>query len=86
MFESKLKCVSPLLQLVESTSLDAYALSVLCLLLGMIGGPEVLKVLWDRFHFFKERFAQENFSQGPLLGLWEVHDKMPLLCGTSNEQ
>ena len=73
LFESKIKCVAPLLRLIESTSLDAYTLSVLCLLLGMTGGLEVLKPLWDRFHFFKEKFPQENFSQGPLTGLWEVH-------------
>lgn len=81
LYESKMECVSSLLRLIESTPLDAYALGLICLLLRMTGGPETLKPLWDRFHFFKEKYTRENFSQGPLLGLWELREKIPLLCG-----
>jgi hypothetical protein len=66
---------------IGSSPIGAYALSIICLLLGMIGPQRALKPLWDRFHFFKERYPEENFSQGPLLGLYELYDTMPLLCG-----
>jgi len=77
---SPMNCTYEIERLIQSTPLDAYLLSLLCLVLGIIGGPEALKLLWDRFHFFKEKYPKENYSQGPLLGLWELRDKLPLLC------
>lgn len=75
-YASKIDCSSALLKLIESTSMDAYALSLVCLLLGMIGPRQALKPLWDRFHFFNERYPQENFSQGPLIGLHELSKRI----------
>lgn len=72
MYESKIDCSSTLLNLIASSAIDAYALSLICMLCGMTGSQEALKPLWDRFHFFKEKYPKENFSQGPWLGLYEL--------------
>jgi len=71
-YESKIDCSSALLKLIASSAIDVYALSLICMVLGMMGCQEALKPLWDRFHFFKERYPKENFSQGPWLGLYEL--------------
>ena len=42
------------------------------MLLGFYGGCEAEKLLWDYFHYFKEHFEDETYSDGPLLGLSEL--------------
>ena len=70
--ESKIDCSSALLKLLASSPHDAYALSIICLVLGMIGPKEALKPLWDCFHFFNAKYPKEHFSQGPWLGLYAL--------------
>lgn len=70
--ESKMDCSSALLKIITSSPVDAYTISIICLVVGMSGSKEALKPLWDFFHFFKEKYPDENFSQGPWLGLYEL--------------
>jgi hypothetical protein len=71
-YRSGIDCSSILLKLIATSAIDAYALSLICMLCGMTGSQEALKPLWDRFHFFKEKYPNENFYQGPWLGLYEL--------------
>jgi hypothetical protein len=61
-----------LLALVARPVTDAYDLSLVCLLLGMLGDERALKPLWDCFHFFQERYPEETYWHGPLIGLDEL--------------
>ena len=71
-YESKIDCSSILLKLIASSPIDAYALSLICMVCGMTGSQEALKPLWDRFHFFKEKYPEENFYLGPWIGLYDL--------------
>lgn len=71
-YESKIDCSPILLELIASSAIDAYALSLILMLLGMTGSQEALKPLWDYFHFFKEKYPRENFFQGPWIGLYHL--------------
>lgn len=51
---------------------NAYAVSLLCMLLGFYDNMESEKLLWDYFHYFKERWPHDTLSDGPLLGLEEM--------------
>ena len=72
-YMSGINCTAALLKLISSP-IDAYALSLICVLLGLLGSAEALKPLWDRFHFLKEKYPEESFSQGPLIGLYELRN------------
>lgn len=61
-----------LLALVTMPMADAYDLSLVCMLLGMVGTEMAIKPLWDCFHFFKEKFPHRTYLQGPLIGLYEL--------------
>jgi hypothetical protein len=74
-YMSGINCSAALLKLISSP-IDAYALSLICVLLGLLGRAEALKPLWDCFHFFKEKYPEESFSQGPLLGLYELRERV----------
>lgn len=74
-YMSRIDCTAALLKLISSP-IDAYALSLICVLLGLFGRTEALKPLWDYFHFFKEKYPEESFSQGPLIGLFELRERI----------
>ena len=84
LYESKIDPSLALLELINSSPLNAYALSVICLLIGMTGPQQSLKPLWDRFHFFEEKYPRENFSQGPLLGLYELRARNAAITQNEN--
>ena len=69
---SEIDCSNNLVKIIEENRIDAYSVSLLCMLLGFYEGHEVEKLLWDYFHYFKEHFEDETYSDGPLLGLSEL--------------
>lgn len=60
-----------ILELLQYYQRDAYIVSSLCLLLGFYDDARIEKVLWDYYHFLKEHFPNESYSDGPLLALME---------------
>ena len=79
-YRSKVDCSAELLDLIKVPIENAYTLSLLSLLLGLVGTEDAIKPLWDRYHFFKERFPREHYMQGPLFGLYELalrHGRIP---------
>ena len=60
------------LEIIEHYQRDAYAVSLLCMLLGFYENEKSEKLLWDYYHYFKECFLNEAYSDGPLLGLEEM--------------
>jgi len=69
---SEIDCSNSLIKIIEENRVNAYSVSLLCMLLGFHDGHEVEKLLWDYFHYFKEHFEDETYSDGPLLGLSEL--------------
>ncbi len=61
-----------LLEIIEHYQRNAYIVSQLCMLLGFYENYRSEKVLWDYYHYFKEHFPNETYSDGPLLGLEEM--------------
>lgn len=51
---------------------SAYAVSLLCMLLGFYDNKDNRKILWDYFYYLKENFINDTYSDGPLLGLIEM--------------
>ena len=74
-YKSKIDCSSALIDLVKLPPRDAYALSTVCLILGMMEAMDAVKPLWDCYHFFKERYPDRSLAQGPLIGLYELKSK-----------
>jgi hypothetical protein len=71
-YRSKVNCSAELLDLIKGPVENVYTLSLLSLLLGLVGTEGAIKPLWDRYHFFKEKFPREHYMQGPLFGLYEL--------------
>ena len=61
-----------ILEIIKVNQRDAYAVALLCMVLGFYDNGETEKVLWDYYHYFKEHFRGETYSDGPLLGLEEI--------------
>jgi hypothetical protein len=66
-------CAGELVELVKRPIRNAYALSLVCILPGLMRAGEATKPLWDCYHFFRERFPRKSYEQGPLLGLYELY-------------
>lgn len=66
-------CAGELVELVKRPIRNAYALSLVCLLPGLMRAEGATKPLWDCYHFFRERFPRKSYQQGPLLGLYELY-------------
>ena len=52
-----------------------YAISVLCVLLGFYDNDESEKLLWDYYHYMKNTYPNDTYSDGPLLGLIEIQER-----------
>lgn len=81
-YASRINCSPALIKLITSSGMEAYAVSLICMICGMTGSAEeALKPIWDRFHFFNKNYPEENFSQGPWLGLFELtHGHLDMDC------
>ncbi|MGH9768278.1 MAG: SEC-C metal-binding domain-containing protein [Blastocatellia bacterium] len=75
LYRSRRDMSAELLALAARPIANAHALSLVCLLLGMLGVEESRKPLWDCFHFFRERFPKRYYEQGPLIGLYELEER-----------
>ena len=53
----------------------AYAISILCVLLGFYDNKYSEKLLWDYYHYTKFKYPNETYSDGPLLGLVEIRER-----------
>ena len=77
-----------IIEIIEHYQRDAYVVSLLCMLLGFYENNKSEKVLWDYYHYFKEHFPNETYSDGPLLGLEEMRaqkkDKLQAACSNKN--
>ena len=58
--------------LIRYGPIRAYLVALLYMILGMRGQRKHAKLLWDYHHMLKERFSEESFSDGPLIGLKEI--------------
>lgn len=69
---SGIDCSDQIIDLITKHHRGAYAISLLCMLLGFYENTKSEKVLWNYYYFFKEHFPGEPYSDGPLLGLIEI--------------
>jgi len=68
-------CSNEILEILQKTKLHAYTVSLLCILLGFYGVEEYVEILWKYYHYFKDRYPNETFSDGPLIGLSEIWER-----------
>jgi hypothetical protein len=68
---SKVDISNELIRLIHHHQKIAYIVSQLCMLLGFYNNPQIIKTLWDYYHYFRENFNEETYSDGPLIGLIE---------------
>jgi len=61
-----------IIEIIEHYQRNAYVVSLLCMILGFYENDRSEKVLWDYYHYFKEHFPNETYSDGPLLGFEEM--------------
>lgn len=64
-----------LIEFIEHGQRDAYIVSVLCVYSGFYDHPKIPKLLWDYYHYLKASFPSETYSDGPLLGLYEIDER-----------
>lgn len=67
-----------ILEIIKESKLGAYAVSQLCMLLGFYQNEKSEKLLWDYYHYFKEHYSGETYSDGPLLALEEIRERRKL--------
>jgi len=68
-------CSNEILEILQKTKLHAYTVSLLCILLGFYGVEEYVETLMKYYHYFKDRYPNETFSDGPLIGLSEIWER-----------
>jgi len=51
---------------------NPYCLSLLCIELGFLKNTDDLKIIWDCYHFLKEKYPKESIYIGPLIALCEI--------------
>ena len=64
-----------ILETIKESKIGTYAVSLLCMLLGFYENEKSEKLLWDYYHYFKEHYNDETYSDGPLLGLVEIRER-----------
>jgi hypothetical protein len=53
----------------------AYAISILCVLIGFFDNDNSEKVLWDYYHYMKFKYPNDTYSDGPFIGLIEIRER-----------
>ena len=61
-----------IINIIKNYQRSAYAVSLLCMLLGFYDNKLNRKILWDYYHYLKDNFNNETYCDGPLLGLIEM--------------
>lgn len=73
---TKSDCSADIINIIQTgNNRKAYAISLLCVLLGFFDNVHSEKLLWDHYHFLKGQFPDETYSDGPLLGLSEMRER-----------
>lgn len=67
-----------ILGIIKKHEIGAYAVSLLCMLLGFYQNEKSEKVLWDYYHYFKEHYSDETYSDGLLIALAEIRERRKL--------
>lgn len=57
---------------------SSYALSLISITLGFIGDEECIPILYEQFEEFKKSYKDENYEQGPLIGLLKLKDRFSI--------
>ena len=69
-------CSKEIITIIKSgNNRKAYAISVLCVLLGFFDNEYSEKLLWDYYHFMKFNYPNDTYADGPLLGLIEMRER-----------
>lgn len=64
---------------IVKTTEHLYTRSLLCLLMGVKGPRELLPLVWEQYHVFKNESNQHHYEQGPLYGLYEYAHRFELM-------
>ena len=72
---SRVNYSEDILETIKESKIGAYAVSLLCMLLGFYENEKSEKLLWDYYHYFKEHYNDETYSDAPLLGLVEIRER-----------
>lgn len=69
-------CSNEIIDIIKSgNNKKAYAISILCVLLGFYDNEYSEKLLWDYYHYMKFKYPNDTYSDGPLLGLIEILER-----------
>ncbi len=69
-------CSQEIIDIIKSgNNRKAYAISILCVLLGFYDNEYAEKLLWDYYHYLKFKYPNDTYSDGPLLGLIEIRER-----------
>ena len=69
---SKKKYTEQIIDIIKNHQRNTYAVSVLVILLGFYNEKQKSKkILWNLYHYFKEHYPDETFSDGPLIAMLE---------------
>jgi len=71
-YYSGFDCSNEIIDTIKNNQRSAYVVSIFCMLLGFYDNKSTRKLLWDYYHYFKENYKNETYSDGPLLGLIEM--------------
>ncbi len=73
---SGINCSKEIIDIIKSgNNRKAYAISILCVLLGFYDNEYSEKLLWDCYHYMKFKYPNDTYSDGPLLGLIEIRER-----------
>ncbi len=69
-------CSEEIIDIIKSgNNGKAYAISILCVLLGFYDNEYSEKLLWDYYHYMKFKYPNDTYSDGSLLGLIEIWER-----------
>jgi hypothetical protein len=69
-------CPNEIIDIIKSgNNRKAYAISILCVLLGFYDNEYSKNLLWDYYHYMKFKYPNDTYSDGPLLGLIETCER-----------
>jgi hypothetical protein len=73
---SETDCSKKIIDIIKlGNNRKAYAISILCILLGFYDNEYSEKLLWDYYHYMKFKYPNDTYSDGPLLGLIEMRER-----------
>ncbi len=66
------RLTNEVIDIIENYQRNAYAVSLLTILLGFYNEKQKSnRLLWNLYHYFKEHYPDETYSDGPLIALLE---------------